>query len=77
MKSIGTIPREELCQFYNTDCFIANTVTFLVKIDYDDGTVNTDYAMRKLDMNHIMIGISSIGMEATTVLITSVYFAYS
>ena len=69
MKSIGTIPREELCQFYNTDCFIANTVTFLVKIDYDDGTVNTDYAMRKLDMNNITIGISSIGIQANTTCI--------
>ena len=37
-----------------------NDVTFLFKIDHDDGTVNTDYAMRKLDMNHITIGISSI-----------------
>ena len=30
-----------------------NDVTFLFKIDHDDGTVNTDYAMRKLDMNHV------------------------
>ena len=29
------------------------TSCFFVKIDHDDGTVNTDYAMRKLDMNHI------------------------
>ena len=35
---------------------------FLFKIDHDDGTVNTDYAMRKLDMNHLTIGISSIGI---------------
>ena len=26
---------------------------FLFKIDHSDGTVNTDYAMRKLDMNHL------------------------
>ena len=39
-----------------------NDVTFLFKIDHDDGTVNTDYAMRKLDMNHLTIGISSIGI---------------
>ena len=30
-----------------------NDVTFLFKIDHDDGTVNTDHAMRKLDMNSI------------------------
>ena len=35
---------------------------FVVEIDHDDGTVNTDYAMRKLDMNHLMIVISSIGI---------------
>ena len=43
-----------------------NTVTFKFKIDHDDGTVNTDYAMRKLDRNQISIVISSIGIEATT-----------
>ena len=36
--------------------------TFFVKMDHDDGTVNTDYAMRKLDMNHLTIGISYIGI---------------
>ena len=35
---------------------------FLFEIDHDDGTVNTDYAMRKLDMNHLTIGISYIGI---------------
>ena len=37
-----------------------NTVTFKFKIDHDDGTVNTDYAMRKLDMNHLKIVFLSI-----------------
>ena len=39
-----------------------NDITFLFKIDHDDGTVNTDYAMHKLHMNHLKIGISSIGI---------------
>ena len=51
---------------YSSFCAIIgitfNDITFLFKIDHDDGTVNTDYAMLKLDMNHLLIGISSIGI---------------
>ena len=54
-----------------------NNITFLFKIDHDDGTVNTDYAMRKLDMNHLTIGISSIDIQVDTVLIASSNFVYS
>ena len=50
---------------YSKFCgFIGITFTrpvFLFKIDHDDDTViNTDYAMPKLDMNHLTIIFSSM-----------------
>ena len=44
---------------------------------FDDGTVSTDYATKRLHRNDLTIVISSIGIYADTVSITSVYFAYS
>ena len=50
---------------------------FFVEIDHDDGTVNTNYAMHQLDMNNLMIGISSIDIQVDTVLIASSNSVYS
>ena len=55
---IGEYPFVSFCAIIG---ITFNDVTFLFKIDHDDGTVNTNYARRKLDMNHPTVGMSSIG----------------